>query len=445
MVKKMSDIKTILDSFENAPAFDAARFLEAHTHPAINSFRINRKKISSSPFENCSPVPWCPDGFYIAARPAYAQHPYWHGGAFYVQEASSMFLCHALKQVLPLQENLCVLDACAAPGGKSTLLASLLNPNSILVSNEVIRSRVNVLQENIVKWGNANSIITSCDSLQFSKLPPLFDCIVVDAPCSGSGLFRKDANALNEWSENNVQLCSERQQRIVQNLLPALKSNGILVYSTCSYSIEENELMVDWLCRKHDLETISIKVPPSWNIVNSQNGCYRFYPYLIKGEGFFIALLRKKDHGEKNNIIVNKTLKKIKPEETFTKYLNPGYDFFVHNETIFAATENVFETTDVFKQYKINLIQCGVETGQLKGEKFIPAHALALNEALNKTTETIAVDETTAMQYLRKQTINIDSGLGYKVLEYEGVKLGWVNVIQNRINNMYPTHWRLMK
>ena len=440
----MPDIKTILDSFENAPGFDAARFLESHQHPPVNSYRINTKKISSSPFENATPVPWCNNGFYNEHRPRYAHHPYWHGGAFYVQEASSMFLQYALKEVLPLRENLSVLDLCAAPGGKSTLIASLLNKSSVLVSNEVIKSRVNVLQENIMKWGNSNSIITNSDSQQFSRLPPIFDCIVVDAPCSGSGLFRKDPNALNEWSDNNIQLCTERQQRIVRNVLPALKDNGVLVYSTCSYSPEENEMMVNWLCRKYDLEKIAINVPEAWNIINSEAGCYRFYPYLVQGEGFFISLLRKKVKEETLKFNIGQTLKKIKPEERFTKFLNEDFEFFIHNETLFAATESVITTTEILRQNKINLIQCGVEAGQQKGDKFIPAHALALNEALNKNIESLAVDETTAMQYLRKQTINIDSGMGYKVLSYEGVNLGWINVIQNRINNMYPTHWRLV-
>ncbi len=440
----MQEIQNIISSFANAPAFDAPKFIAAHQEPAVNSFRINKKKISVSPFEGALSVPWCADGFYLKERPKYAQHPYWHAGGFYVQEASSMFLSYALQQLLPLQETLCVLDACAAPGGKSTLMASLLSNNSVLVSNEVIKSRVNVLQENIVKWGNTNSIITNSDTQQFGKLPPFFDCIVVDAPCSGSGLFRKDAQAMNEWSENNVQLCSERQQRIVSNLIPALKNNGVLIYSTCSYSVEENEMMVNWLCEKHQLETVHMEVPAAWNIVNSQEGCYRFYPYLVKGEGFFIALLRKKNQDETKSPDFTKTLKIIKPDPSFAQYINGPFDFFMHHETIFAATAKVLETTEILRQHKINLIQCGVEVGAPKFNKFIPAHALALNEALSQEVDVIDTDEATAMQYLRKQTIRIESSFGYKILKYNGVNLGWVNILQNRTNNLYPTHWRLL-
>jgi 16S rRNA C967 or C1407 C5-methylase (RsmB/RsmF family)/NOL1/NOP2/fmu family ribosome biogenesis protein len=440
----LNDLRHIIQSFENAPGFETEKFLSAHSEPAVNSFRINRKKISQSPFENAVPVPWCMDGFYLKERPAYAMHPYWHGGAIYVQEASSMFLHHALKQLLDTGSDLCVLDACAAPGGKSTLIASLLGKNSVLVSNEVIRSRVNVLQENIVKWGNANSIITSSDTQQFSKLPNLFDCIVIDAPCSGSGLFRKDAEAMNEWSEENVKLCGERQTRIVSNLLPSLKPGGVLVYSTCSFSVEENEAIVEMLCNEHSLDIVEVPVAADWNIVNSAQGCYRFYPYRLQGEGFFVSFLRKKE-GEEKPVSIPNTIKPVKPDPSFTQYLQSPEHFFTHNEAIFAATKKTLETSEVLKQHKINLVQCGVEIGAQKGNKFIPSHALALNELLNRDIVCIDLDETTALNYLRKQTIALDSDPGYKIIRYNGVNLGWVNVLQNRINNMYPTNWRLLR
>ncbi len=440
----MPELNTIAQHFKNAPGFNIDAFIIAHEVPAVNSFRINTKKIDKSPYKFSISVPWCSDGFYVTERPKYAQHPFWHSGAIYVQEASSMFLNEALKQLLPLQEKIFVLDACAAPGGKSTLIAALLSADSVLVSNEVIKSRVNVLQENLTRWGNGNSIITNCDSIQFSKLPPTFDCIVVDAPCSGSGLFRKDPNALNEWSENNVQLCSERQQRILSNLIPSLKSNGILVYSTCSYSIEENEIIVDWLCNQHQMEVCSLCIPSEWNVFNSQPGCYRFYPNNIQGEGFFISILRKKSDVENQNKVIASNLKLVKPESSFTQYLREELKYFMHNETLYALTETAFEVTELLRQYKINLVRCGVELGEHKGSKFIPAHALALNEVLNSNLEKREVDEATAIQYLKKETIHIDGPLGFKLLQFKGVPIGWINVMQNRSNNMYPTAWRLL-
>ena len=440
----MLELQKVIATLENAPEFNAEAFIASHNEPAVNSFRINRNKINVSPFPNSRHVPWCNDGFYLDERARYAQHPYWHAGAFYVQEASSMFLQEAVKQTLNLNEPLCVLDACAAPGGKSTLLSSLLSPESVLVSNEVIRSRVNILQENIVRWGHANNIITQSDTQQFSKLDECFDAMVVDAPCSGSGLFRKDAAAINEWSEANVNLCSDRQQRIVCNLIPALKVGGVLMYCTCSYSVQENEAMVNWLCAEHALEPVDLNIPAAWNIVHSQKGCYRFYPYKLAGEGFFMAVLRKKGSPNSASKPAPRTLKMLKPDASFTDYLKGDFQYFIHNDFIYAATNSVLELTENLRQHKINLIQCGVEVGNLKGTKFIPAHALALNEALNPSVEYIDVDEVTAMAYLRKQTIALDTTIGYKIIRFEGVNLGWINCIPNRINNMYPTHWRLL-
>ena len=180
-------------------------------------------------------------------RPSFTFDPLFHAGTYYVQEASSMFLEQALKQSVDLSQPLRVLDLCAAPGGKSTLLQSLLNKESLLVSNDVIKSRAAILEENIVKWGAANVVVTNNDPAHFARLENYFDAIVIDAPCSGSGLFRRDPEAINEWSENNVQLCSQRQQRIVADVWPALKQNGILIYSTCSYSAEEDEAILDWM------------------------------------------------------------------------------------------------------------------------------------------------------------------------------------------------------
>ena len=243
-------------------------------------------------------VQWSSNGFYLQKRPSFTLDPLFHAGAYYVQEASSMFLEEALKQTVDLSQPIKILDLCAAPGGKSTLIQSVINNESLLVSNEVIKTRVNILSENITKWGAANVIVTNNDAKDFQRLPNYFDVIVVDAPCSGSGLFRKDREAISEWSEQNVHLCSQRQQRILADVLPALKEDGVLIYSTCSYSEEEDEQIADWLVEEFKVQSLKFKVEEEWGIVETQSSKqnasgYRFYPDKVKGEGFFIAVFKK--------------------------------------------------------------------------------------------------------------------------------------------------------
>jgi 16S rRNA C967 or C1407 C5-methylase (RsmB/RsmF family) len=268
---------SLLRSLEQVKGFNQTAFEEVHTSgEQVVSVRMNPLKLSivngewsigngqlaigdqqnistsldvlqQHPSTPLRAVPWSSSGYYLSQRPSFTLDPLLHAGAYYVQEASSMFLEQALKQSIDLAQPLLVLDLCAAPGGKSTLLQSIISNESLLVSNEVIQTRVNILKENIIKWGAGNVVVTNNDPSAFSKLHGLFDVLVIDAPCSGSGLFRRDAEAINEWSEDNVQLCSQRQQRILADAWHCLKEDGVLIYSTCSYSAEEDEEILDWI------------------------------------------------------------------------------------------------------------------------------------------------------------------------------------------------------
>ena len=242
----------LIQSLRNIESFNEETFKAVHESGGqITSIRLNPKKIgnrqSAIGNEQLERVPWNEYGYYLNERPSFTLDPLFHAGAYYVQEASRMFLEEALKQTVDLAKPLKVLDLCAAPGGKSTLIQSIISAESLLVSNEVIKTRVHILAENITKWGAANVIVTNNDPSDFQRLPGYFDVIVVDAPCSGSGLFRKDPAAIGEWSENNVLHCAQRQQRILEHIMPALKDGGILIYSTCSYSKEEDEAIADWM------------------------------------------------------------------------------------------------------------------------------------------------------------------------------------------------------
>ena len=290
----------LLLSLKGVEGFDEKSFIDVHENSRqVVSIRINPAKISASPFPESKPIPWSSTGYYLPDRPSFTLDPLLHAGAYYVQEASGMFLEQCLKQTIDLSLPLKVLDLCAAPGGKSTLIQSFLSEESLLVSNEVIKSRASILVENISKWGNENVIVTNNDPRDFSRLPEYFDVIVADAPCSGSGLFRRDVNAIDEWSIGAVESCSLRQQRILSDAYVSLKQNGVLIYSTCSYSPEENEQICDWLIRNYDVTPLKIAVNPNWNIVYTESDLraagYRFFPDKIRGEGFFIACFRKND------------------------------------------------------------------------------------------------------------------------------------------------------
>ncbi len=287
--------EAFLQSLVDIPGFDRVSFVECHQENApITSIRLNpEKQITQHESWQTKEVPWCSEGRYLATRPSFTQDPFLHGGGYYVQEASSMFIWHILSQLFKRTDPLQILDVCAAPGGKSTLLASYFQ-EALLVANEVIKSRAGILVENLVKWGSPNTVVTNNDPTHFKQLPGFFDLMLVDAPCSGSGLFRKDPAALDEWSEEAVMLCSRRQQRILADVLPALKEGGILLYATCSYSVEEDEAITKWLMEEMQMEAVHISVPAAWGIVAADiPGAFRFFPNRLAGEGFYLSVLRK--------------------------------------------------------------------------------------------------------------------------------------------------------
>lgn len=446
---------SLLNSLAQAPGFDRNAFETVHeAGPQVTSIRINpaKCKIENVKFKT-SAVPWSSYGYYLEQRPSFTLDPLLHAGCYYVQEASSMFLEQALKQTIDLSQPLKVLDLCAAPGGKSTLIQSLITGDSLLVSNEVIKARCNILQENITKWGAHNVVVTNNDPKDFTRLANYFDVMVIDAPCSGSGLFRRDPSAIEEWSEGNVLLCSQRQQRILADALPALKKNGILIYCTCSYSVEEDEAVVDWLCNEFAVEGLSLKVDESWNIVQSftpknNAACYRFYPDKLKGEGFFLACLQKKDGDEANYSFKQKTGKLSKAElQAMAPWIDPDIPLhlFRHKEDVIAVPQG-FEGIIPLLQDRLYLRQAGVTAGKLVNNTLIPEHALALSSICNNSIPKISLNHEQALQYLRKAEFFTGSEhRGWALIEYEGHNLGWAKFLANRLNNYYPKEWRILK
>ncbi len=463
---------SLLRSLQNATGFCQVAFEQVHqSGEQVTSIRQNATKLfpvisidlapnihqsSATPHQqptiNYQPVPWCANAYYLPKRPFFTLDPTLHAGAYYVQEASSMFLWQALHQTVNNDVSLKVLDLCAAPGGKSTLLASYFT-NGLVISNEVIKIRANILVENITKWGSDNVIVTNNNPQNFKQLPNYFDVIVVDAPCSGSGLFRKDPNAINEWSEANVQLCSQRQQRILADVLPSLKENGVLIYSTCSYSREEDEQIADWLVSECNLQNVPLKIEEEWGIVTTiapqtQSLGYRFYPDKLKGEGFFIGVFRKTEAGNEDvKLKESKLTLPSKQEVEIAEAFNPlpnNYTYFKHNDAIRALPKQWLQTLQQLSA-QLYIKKAGVELGQVKGKDFIPSHELAVS-ILPKTNIPITeLNLDDALQYLRRKEIKLDTNIGWRLVSYCGLPLGWVKVLPNRVNNYYPQEWRILK
>ncbi len=266
--------EALINSLSKLDHFDPKAFLDAHkSGDLLVSVHMNPDKpilkngnwppeITDPPFQISAPVAWAPDAWYLQARPSFTLDPLFHAGAYYVQEASGLFLAFAFRQITDLSKKLRVLDLCAAPGGKSTLIQSLISPDSLLVSNEMIKSRVSVLYQNMTKWGRANGFTSNNDPAHFKKLSGYFDIVLVDAPCSGSGLFRKDPEAVLAWSPETVKLCSQRQQRILSDAWDCLKEDGLLIYSTCSYSKEENEDILDFIFQQYECQSVRLFPEP---------------------------------------------------------------------------------------------------------------------------------------------------------------------------------------
>lgn len=412
-----------------------------------------------------APVPWSSQGYYLSERPSFTFDPRFHAGCYYVQEASSMFLEEAFLQTLDIRTNIRVLDLCAAPGGKSTLLQSIISSHSLLVSNEVIKSRAGILEENITKWGGANVIITNNDPADFARIGNFFDTIVIDAPCSGSGLFRRDPAAIAEWSEQNVHHCNQRQQRIISDVLPALKKNGILIYSTCSYSEQENEDILDWMINGFTLESVRLEVNPEWNItetISAKHNAYgyRFWPDKVKGEGFFIACLRKtegKENSEKQ-FRKSKTESLNKYEEAMVKpWLNKEMDIqlFKLGDSILALPEGLELALQEIMAASLYIRLAGVRIGKIAGKDFVPDHALAVSHLVSNDLVAVSLNQKQAIQYLRKEEVpftelRLTEGNkkvipGWALVQFEGVNIGWIKILQNRINNYYPKEWRILK
>lgn len=428
---------------------ESTDFLESLERETITSVRINQKKLPSVP-NNFEAVPWCKTGFFLNKRPVFTLDPLIHAGAYYVQESSSMFLEQAFKTI-DLPGDKLVLDLCGAPGGKSTHLLSLLSDKDLLVSNEVIQSRAKILQENICKWGAQNIVISNNDPKDFQRLNGFFDIIVTDAPCSGEGLFRRDQSARNEWSTENAHLCAVRQRRILADIWPALKTGGYLIYSTCTFNPEENEENLKWLQTQNNVESIRIPLKAEWKVDETEtNGVigYRFLPNRIKGEGFFISVLRKTDietayrFQKKTKNIPMKVPDSLSFVRNWIERDNS--DFQMVRDTIVSFPSHWKSELAALRD-SLKIVGFGLPLAEIKGKNTVPAHELAISPILNKNSfEYCELDLAEALRYLRKDEIKTGSeSAGWQIVRFRQIPLGFIKNLGNRINNYFPKEWRI--
>ena len=439
------------------PVFEAAL-----TVPPPVSIRINPRKPAFD-ITGLQPIPWCQTGFYLPERPVFTLDPLFQAGAYYVQEASSMLLAEAVRQTIGKrtpyanQPPIRALDLCAAPGGKSTLLASALPDLSVLVCNEVIRTRIPVLRENMDKWGYANVVVSQHDPADFAPLSGYFDLVMIDAPCSGEGLFRKDPGAVNEWSPDHVQMCSLRQKRIVSAAAPLVADGGWLVYSTCTYNDAENLEIVQFLT-ENGFSNRPLDLPDdsgnAWGVVERTVGDsvgYQCYPHRVRGEGFFISVFYRRA-SVSLPVARNRGFKSARPVHrkqigTLRTYLrNPdAFSFWEKPNGDVIAVPLALEKELVLLDTVLTNKGLGLDMGQFKGTDFLPAHALALSTELAPDLPAVELNRDEALQYFKKENVTLASNVpkGWLLATYQGVPLGWMKNLGNRINNYLPKDWRI--
>lgn len=422
---------------------DAARtFLSAVDGDPSVSVRRNPLKLSKSSFAenftgNCNGVvPWNDRGLYLASRPQFTLDPLLHAGAYYVQDGASMFVSKVYAS-LGIEKGR-VLDLCAAPGGKSTDLLSVLSSDSLLVANEVISSRATILAENVVKWGSPNVAVTCDDPSHFKDLRGWFDVVLADVPCSGEGMFRKDADARREWSLENVEVCASRQRRIISDVWPAIKEGGYLIYSTCTFNNLENDGNVRWICEELGAEVLPLPEAPL--SLSTASGGRQFVPGITGGEGFFCALLRKSAPERGERVAVKRLPKREK-----CSFVEEGNFVYRKNDLLKACPEPLLADILAVEE-RLHCIRSGVAVAVEKGRDLVPEHALALSSVMAGDAfrrEELTLEQ--ALSYLRRDPVHIAGERGYVLMTFAGVPIGFSKNIGSRSNNLYPASWRILK
>ncbi len=428
------------DQYEN--------YVESLNQPPVRAFRVNTDKISLSDFEKINPfstekIPYVENGFYFTDEKI-GNHPFHHAGMIYVQEPGAM----APAECIDLEPDWYVLDMCSAPGGKSSQLKNKLGENGVLISNEIIPSRCKILTGNIERLGLKNTVTTCMDTGKIAKIfPETFDLVMVDAPCSGEGMFRKEEIAVTEWSEDNVKNCAERQKEILENAVKTLKNGGYIIYATCTFSLEENEMVIDWFLKNHtDFELVRVKKCVEENTCDgiSFEGCEcenikfarRFYPHKSRGEGQFMAVLHNKNSGSQAYKNQRKNNNRI--DKTVYDFLGDTLKEYDKDKVIMHKDTPVYFVPD-FSVENAKVFCCGVTIGEIRKNYIQPHHQffMGLGDNFKRKIE-LSCDSPEIKKYLHGEEFETDCENGWAVVTVEGCTLGGVKVVNGRAKNHYP-------
>lgn len=434
-------------------------FLASYEDARFQGLRVNTLKISVEEFKKISPfslttIPWSKSGFYINEEERPAKHPYYHAGLYYIQEPSAM----APVQVLDVQSGDRVLDLCAAPGGKSTQIAAELKGSGFLISNDLSLSRTKALTKNIELFGATNVIVLNerPDKLAL-EFPEFFSKILIDAPCSGEGMFRKDPDAPRNWGIYSTDKCVLMQQDILNSAGEMLAPGGMMVYSTCTFNPEENEKMIDYFLKSYtDFELVDISLMDGWEKGRTDwaggnhelSKTVRLWPYKLRGEGHFVALLRKK--GVSQPTVINIPLFN---EENEKKELTDLIHFINDNLTIElkgrieAYGDRLYLQPSLVHQLRgIKVVRPGLYLGTLKKKRFEPSHglALALKKESFKRTVNLDLKVGKITNYLKGETLNVTGERGWTGVLVNGFPVGWGKQLEGILKNYYPKGWRMV-
>lgn len=450
-------MKALPEKFENRMREllkdDFNNYIDTLNTEPVKAFRVNTDKISEEAFEKINifgneKIPYVKNGYYLDFEKT-GNHPYHHAGMIYIQEPAAM----APAECIDIDPAWTVLDMCAAPGGKSTQLKNKLNKNGILVSNEIISSRCKILTGNIERLGLENVVTTCMDTRKLIKFfPKAFNLIMCDAPCSGEGMFRKEEIAVDEWSEENVIMCAERQAEILENAVQLLKDGGYIIYATCTFSLEENEMLIDSFLEKHPDFTL---IPVKESVKNATSdgiffdGCRhtdikltrRFYPHISKGEGQFMAVL--KNTAPLSSYKEEAKQKKYKADKTVTDFLT---------DTLISFDEDdirIYNGNPVFFSSSLEVpdgcaFSCGVTIGEIKKNYIQPHHQFFMAKGKDfKRKIELSPDSIEIKKYLHGEEIDVNCENGWAVITVNGCSVGGVKVVNGKAKNHYPKGLRL--